>query len=313
MKKAQKAGRILPYVIVVIVAVVLVAFVIHLSNTKSRDKKITTTSEKNVIKKKETVTESSNIEEETYENPLNIKLTKLKVNGYKEVNDLVEKYFDAIIDTDTEALKEIFYSESDIDENKLDLDSEYLEYYDNLACYTTNGLEKGTYITYVYYEYKFKDIDELAPGLIRLYIKTNDNGDLYIYNEDFTKKSESLSNDELDYIAEIDSTADAKALIDLVDEELVKARNKDEKLDKFIKELDDLQILEEDSSDEIMTTASTEIETTENETTENETVENETTENETTEESTEESTKEDTEESAAETDTSAGTEGSTAA
>ncbi len=38
-----------------------------------------------------------------------------------------------------------------------------IECYNNLTCYTKDGIDPNTYYLYVCYDVKFKDIDTMAP------------------------------------------------------------------------------------------------------------------------------------------------------
>ena len=52
----------------------------------------------------------------------------------------------------------------------------------NISCYTKKGLDDTSYIASVYLEAKFKDVDTTAPGLETFYIRTREDGSLYIDN-----------------------------------------------------------------------------------------------------------------------------------
>lgn len=59
-------------------------------------------------------------------------------------------------------------------------DSGFIEYYDNVRVYTKHGKAAGTYIAFVTYEMKIKDIYTKVPGLGTLYILREDmEGELY--------------------------------------------------------------------------------------------------------------------------------------
>ena len=64
-------------------------------------------------------------------------------------------------------------------------DSGFIEYYDNVRVYTKHGKTAGTYIAFVTYEMKIKDIYTKVPGLGTLYItKENMEEDTYRIEKD---------------------------------------------------------------------------------------------------------------------------------
>ena len=52
--------------------------------------------------------------------------------------------------------------------------------YENIACYTKQGAAEGSYLVYVSYDLKFKNVETLAPGLFRAYVITNEDGTLQL-------------------------------------------------------------------------------------------------------------------------------------
>lgn len=107
----------------------------------------------------------------------------LQVNAYPKVNALMNKYYDASTHGNTETLKEIVkpFGESDI--ASATRKSEFIEEYTNITCYTENGVEEGTYIVFATYDLKFPNVDTAAPGMETWFVFTDENGDLYINND----------------------------------------------------------------------------------------------------------------------------------
>ena len=60
--------------------------------------------------------------------------------------------------------------------------SQYIENYENINCYTKTGAEDTSYIVSVAFELKYKGVDTPAPGLDFFYVRTADNGSVYIDN-----------------------------------------------------------------------------------------------------------------------------------
>lgn len=135
----------------------------------------------------------------------------LETNAYPAINDLIANYYAVLASGDTEALKGMC---STIDEKELiriEKKAEYTESNDNLVCYTKPGPEEGSYIVFVNYEIKFKNIATVAPGLSCFYVKTREDGSFYIYNNELSAqesayfKEVTAQNDVIDLLNEVDN------------------------------------------------------------------------------------------------------------
>lgn len=154
----------------------------------------------------------------------------LEVDAHEDVNALVDKYFKATEQGDIETLSQIC---SELDEKeaiRIQKKAEVTESYSNFACYTKPGPEENSYIVFEYFEIKFNNIDTLAPGLTSLYIKTKDDGTLYVYDGE-------LSDDESEYIKQIAAQKDVVELLNTVDKKYNDAASKDETLKNFMEVL----------------------------------------------------------------------------
>ena len=60
------------------------------------------------------------------------------------------------------------------------LEEDMVEAYNDIATYTLNGTEEGTYIAFVSYNCKYKGINTQLPMLTELYMYTNTEGNLVI-------------------------------------------------------------------------------------------------------------------------------------
>ena len=101
-----------------------------------------------------------------------------------------------------------------------------IQQYENVECYTVDGVEKGEYLTYVYSEIKFTGIDTAAPGLDRLYIITDDEGNLRVETGAFKTEVEEL-------IEQTDQSEDVLQFINTVNTKLEEAINNDDDLREF--------------------------------------------------------------------------------
>jgi len=74
--------------------------------------------------------------------------------------------------------------------------ADYIDSFDNIKVYSKEGPESGSYVVYVYYEEKFTGYDTGVPGLASYYVRSNDEGSLYLY---FGEMDDSIT----EYIAEL--------------------------------------------------------------------------------------------------------------
>lgn len=104
----------------------------------------------------------------------------LEENKYPAVNELVQSFYTALAEGDMDTVKALKDYTNDKEIITYQKKSEYIESYNNLTCYTKDGIDPNTYYLYVCYDVKFKDIDTMAPGLNAWYVYTNDAGALQI-------------------------------------------------------------------------------------------------------------------------------------
>ena len=156
----------------------------------------------------------------------------LEKDGNQAVNKLVNDYFTALQNCDVEALSGLVNSSDSISAEQLQAEREFVENYQNIACYTLNGPSDGTYIVYVAYDMKFLNVGTAAPCLIRLYVCTNDQGALYIYNQDV-----GTDNEVAAYMEEVNAREDVKALMKETDDRLTEAMASDEALNALVTKL----------------------------------------------------------------------------
>ena len=135
---------------------------------------------------------------------------KLEQNAYEDINSFFTRYYTALAEADFDTLEDMGESLDDDVKAKRTVRASYTEDYENMSCYTVDGPESDSYIVFVYYEIKFKNIDTLAPGLSTFFIvKDGDNYKL--------KDIGSLPDNEKEYITEIASSEDVQKLLQDVD------------------------------------------------------------------------------------------------
>lgn len=156
--------------------------------------------------------------------------TDLEVDAHADVNSLVDVYFTAMATGDVGTLAGICSELDDTEQIRIQKKAEYTENYQNFTCYTKPGPVDDSYIAFVYYEIKFKNIDTLAPGLTSLYVRTNDDGSLYVYDGE-------LSEEVNGYIKKITTQDDVVELLNQVDTKYSEAAAGDASLKSFMEAL----------------------------------------------------------------------------
>lgn len=105
-----------------------------------------------------------------------------EVDAYPAVMALIEEYYTCYAMGDFETLQTIATPFSEHELAYMSLLSQYVESYQNMVFYTKSGLDASSYMVNVYLEMKFEGVDTLAPGLDFFYVRTNEDGTLYIDN-----------------------------------------------------------------------------------------------------------------------------------
>ncbi|MCI6731296.1 MAG: hypothetical protein MR487_03085 [Lachnospiraceae bacterium] len=154
-----------------------------------------------------------------------IELTEEKDSA---ITELFKTYFNDLKAGDAAALGKIMVNAPD--QETVSKEIEYIEDYQNIRCYSRTGLLEGTYVVFVYYEVKFKNIDTLAPSMIREYVCTNEDGALFINNGD-------VDGEVAAWLDEVQNSDSAAALVADVNNALASAAESDEKLSALIAKL----------------------------------------------------------------------------
>lgn len=147
-----------------------------------------------------------------------------------QVNALIDSYFNAMASGDTEAISSMKNGLAQEEALKIQKKSNYIETFENLNVLSKDGPVENSYVAFVYYEIKFKDIETLAPGLTTLYICKNENGNLQINDGE-------LAEDVTEYIKNMASAEDVKAIFDRVEVKYSEATDADAQLKQFMESL----------------------------------------------------------------------------
>lgn len=160
----------------------------------------------------------------------------LEEDAHPEINALMQEYYQAATDGDVEKIRALTDS---VDEETLiyqEKRSAYIEAYQNLKCYTKAGPAEGSYVVYVYYEVKFKDMETLVPGVSPYLVYTRDDGSCYIH-EGEVDEAVNL------YLEEISTQDDVVDLMNRVQVKFNETVVEDEELNNYLAQMrEDLKV-----------------------------------------------------------------------
>ena len=163
-----------------------------------------------------------------------------QVDANVELNSLIINYYNAYAAGDINALQTYASPISDSEASYIKFLSQYIEAFNVVHVYSKPGLDDGSYLVSVYVEEKFVGIPTPAPGLEFFYVRTNENGMLYIDNSYGTynqKENETSLDPKIQSIIEIyNERNDVMKLKQMVEDELNKALASDAELNKFVTE-----------------------------------------------------------------------------
>ncbi len=152
---------------------------------------------------------------------------ELEENAHSEINNLIRTYYDAQAEGDIETISSLNTYLDEIETIRVQELSKYIDSYPVLNVYTKPGLTENTYVTYVYSEVQFSDVDLPLPGMQTYYIGINDEGDYFINDGTY---DDTVWN----YIKEITLQDDVVDLNNKVVVEYNELLAEDEELNEFI-------------------------------------------------------------------------------
>ncbi len=121
----------------------------------------------------------------------------MEEDAYPEITSLIKKFYDAQASGDMDTINAITVGLTEPALIRYEVSAQYYEKFDAIKVYTKKGPETGAYVTYVYFELYFNGFDKQVPGLQTYYIRTNENGEYYLYfgelDEEIIKYIEALS------------------------------------------------------------------------------------------------------------------------
>lgn len=145
---------------------------------------------------------------------------KYQVDAYEEVNALITQYYTAFAAGDVTTLTALATPISANEQSYITLFSQFVDEYQNIHCYTKSGLDANSYLVSVSMEIKFTGVDTTAPGLDFFYVRTNEQGALYIDNlysqYNLANQENALDTSVQSLIYEFENATDVMALQDEV-------------------------------------------------------------------------------------------------
>ncbi|MDE6419345.1 MAG: SH3 domain-containing protein, partial [Lachnospiraceae bacterium] len=154
----------------------------------------------------------------------------LEQDAHEEVNSFFQRYYEAIGYGDVETYASMRSYTDDEERVRIQKKANYIDYYQNLSCYTKPGPVENSYLVYVYYEVKFREIHTPAPGLNTFFLCTNDAGELYVF-------SDKLDRNVKDYMRRITTQQDVKDLFNRVKVTYDDTVASDKELEEFLSTL----------------------------------------------------------------------------
>ncbi len=163
---------------------------------------------------------------------------KVEINAYPQINALFEDYYEYYAKGDTKSIGKIAFPISDTEKSYIECFSKCIESYEDINCYTKEGIADGEYAVIVVTQMKFPDIVSTAPEMASFYIRSDEKGNFYIdnayssFNQD--RKENTMDVQVNTLLTEFGENEDIIAIQKDVWKDLDKAVEKDEDLKTMI-------------------------------------------------------------------------------
>ena len=156
---------------------------------------------------------------------------KYEVNAYPNVNSLMETYYTAMMNGDTDTIASVCDVLSDAERFRMEEKAKYYQSADDFVVYTKKGYRDNSYFVLVTFDILYTGATTPAPSLDSTYVCTNESGSLYVNKSD-------LSEDEQAYLLELTVQSDVEELIDKVNVAYNKAIEDDPNLEQVLASID---------------------------------------------------------------------------
>ncbi|MCR4657601.1 MAG: SH3 domain-containing protein [Lachnospiraceae bacterium] len=167
----------------------------------------------------------------TSESSVEVPKDKYEVNAYPNVNSLMETYYTAMMNGDTDTIASVCDVLSDAERFRMEEKAKYYQSADNFVVYTKKGYRDNSYFVLVTFNILYSGASTPAPSLDSTYVCTNESGALYVNKSD-------LSEEEQAYLLELTVQSDVEELIDKVNVDYNKAIEGDPNLAQVISTID---------------------------------------------------------------------------
>lgn len=144
----------------------------------------------------------------------------LNLNQNKDINQLIEKYFNAKKTVNLEAMSELVSDANRIPKDRYTILASYVENYKDFDCYYIRNEETDSYRVYVKYNMKLKNIESWVPCLTKYYVKVTSEGKYVIYFS-------ALDDAEVEFIIAADKNDEIQKLKEDVNKSMTSILEKD--------------------------------------------------------------------------------------
>lgn len=149
---------------------------------------------------------------------------------YPAVNSLVASFYEAKLECSREKFKPLVTDVSAIDIDKLQLRTEYIKSYENMACYTKWIDGEMDYVVYVTYDMQFPTIESMGSAIDELYVVMDEDDNPVVYLGE-------ISEETVETLSKYRNSEEVVALVEEVNERNTEAIENDESLAEFFKKL----------------------------------------------------------------------------
>ena len=105
---------------------------------------------------------------------------ELKLNAYEDLNELINTYYNAYADSDTETISALTEGLTEEDLIRIRATGDHILSYPLIDVYSKDGPSEGTYVVYAYTEEILNGYDAAIPGMTTMFAASRDDGSLYI-------------------------------------------------------------------------------------------------------------------------------------
>lgn len=148
----------------------------------------------------------------------------------EQIDELISGYLNAKLVDDISAMGTYVSDTKYIDENKLLMQNQYIESYNNIKCTIKKCSKKDTYRVYAYYDIKAFGVEQMLPSLSAYYVIKEKDGKYKIY---FGKIDSNIQKQ----IEMIDKSSEITALKNSVQKRMAELISTDEEVRTLFDEL----------------------------------------------------------------------------